>query len=388
MRRNLTPSILSALAGMALLGPPHPTVAAEWTRLNSGTGNPLAAVHFADPEIGFAVGFLTVRRTLDGGASWEPMNIPTSAAFVSVFARSATDVFVGRQGLYHSTDGGRSWREIDGLVGDSVFDIKFTSATTGFLIKSGIVYRTLDGGENWTAVFNSGLFLSSLETPDTQTIYATGGITYDGSTRADFARSFDGGETWEILATPGLGEFLTTAWVGPREGYAFTILQEMLVTVDGGDSWSPANPALGELVLDASFVDPRNGFAVCASGNILDTTDGGATWNATPASRDALAALARPCGETLYAVGNDGVMLKHTAETGIKAPRITAIDYDPATGDATLRVHAAPCRRYRIESSPDLATWSVVTELVPEAIDWQHTFPAAAPARGFYRIAE
>lgn len=380
---RLLPIVLATLVGSVANG-----MTADWTPQRSGTDNVLAAVHFADVDVGYAVGFLTVLRTQDGGATWETMNTPASATFVSVYARSATDVFVGRQGLYHSTDGGRSWQEIGGLIGDTIFDIKFTSATTGFLIKSGIVYRTIDGGESWTAVFNSGLFLSSLETPDAQTIYAAGGITYDGSTRADFARSFDGGDSWEIVPQPGLTEFLTTAWAGPRDGFAFTLDQTLLATADGGDSWTPVNDALDEIVLDADFRNAQTGVAVCASGHILTTTDGGVNWSTTPASRDSLAALARPCGTTYYAVGNGGLILKRMEETEIKSPRITALDYASASGEVTLHVQSVPCRRYRIEASTDLTTWNVLMETRPESAEWQHTFSPTGPLRGFYRIAE
>jgi len=363
--------------------------AAEWVQQNSGTGNLLAAVHFADVQVGYAVGFLTVLKTPDGGTTWESMTCPTNQAFVSVFAKSATDVFVGRNGLYRSTNGGASWREIGGFVQDSsIFDVKFTSDTTGYLVQAGRIYRTLDGGDNWNLVFNSGLFLSAIDTPDARTIYVTGGITYDGMTQAHFARSFDGGTTWETVPQPGLSEVTASAWVGPREGYVFTILSSVFKTTDGGDSWVTINGALGEVVTDASFRDAQNGFAVCYSGNILSTTNGGIAWMVTPASESPLSALARPCGGTCYAVGNSGRIFKRIAKPEAEKLRIIGLNYNAAIGAVTLNVYSTPCKRYRIEVSPNLYTWSPVAETVPETSDWQFDISTGGQPLSFYRVVD
>ena len=360
---------------------------AEWVEQVPGTRNLLAAVHFADVDVGFAVGFLTVLKTVDGGATWESVTTPTSAAFVSVFAQSATDVWVGRQGLYRSTNGGATWREIGGFSsGGSIFDIDFTSDRTGYLVKNGVIYRTSDGGDTWNPVFPSGLFLSDIDIADPQTIYVSGGITYDGNTRADFARSYDGGDTWEIVEQAGLSEIEASAWVGPREGYAFTISGSVHKTTDGGDSWLPVNETLGEIVLDASFSDAQTGFAVCYSGNILTTTDGGVNWVVTRGSPGPLSALARPCGGTCYAVGNDGIILKRIEEE--EELQLTGLGFDGGPGIVTLSVHSSPCRRYRIEVSPDLRTWTPQAETVPATNDWQFDLSSDGKPSSFYRVVD
>ena len=390
---NTTPlhyeSIVGAVAIIAVLANGRLGASAEWVQQNSGTVDLLAGVHFADVQVGYAAGFLTVLKTVDGGATWESVTCPTNHTFVSVFAKNATDVFVGRQGLYRSTNGGASWREIGGIVGaGSIFDIKFASHTTGYLVKWGVIYRTLDGGDNWNPVFSSGLFLADITVADAQTIYVTGGITYDGATRADFARSLDGGQTWETVPQPDLSEIMVSAWVGPREGYAFTISQDVLKTTNGGDSWVLVNGALGEIVLDASFSDAQTGFGVCYSGNILSTTNGGVSWMVTPAGGGPLSALARPCGGTCYAVGNNGRIFKRIVEPEAEAFRITGLNYDAAVEAVTLDIHSSPCKRYRIEVSLDVNTWSPLAESVPETGDWQYVISAVGQPSSFYRVVD
>jgi photosystem II stability/assembly factor-like uncharacterized protein len=356
-------------------------------------GDTLAAVHFVDTEIGYAAGFLAVLKTVNGGVTWQPVTLPANAAFVSVFAKSATEVFVGRQSLFRSVDGGISWREFSDFPGaesGSIFDIKFTSNANGYLVKFGQIFRTQDGGDTWEPVFTvSGLFLSAIEVPDDRTVYAMGGITYDGHTHADFIRSYDGGDTWEVVSQPGLSEIMASAWVGPREGYVFTFSQQVLKTIDGGDSWTPVNEALGEIVMDASFRDAQTGFAVCYSGTILSTTNGGLTWATEHAGRETLSALARPCGGIGYAVGNGGQIFKRVADPGEeKALRIAALNYNSATGEVELSVQSSPCKRYRIEASKDLVIWAPLAEHVPEKMDWQIKLPATGTQPGFFRIAQ
>lgn len=366
---------------------------AEWVPQQSGTQGTLAAVHFVDPDVGYAAGFLTVLKTTDGGITWEPLTPPANVAFVSVFTQSATDVFVGRQELYRSADGGLHWRQVDDFPeapSGSIFDIKFISKTTGFVVKQGKIFRSLDGGENWDPVFQeSSLYLSELDTVGGEVVYATGGITYDGLTRADFVRSYDGGTTWEVVPQPGMSEILAAAWVGPREGYAFTFLEQMLKTSDGGDSWLPVNNALGELVLDTSFRDAQTGFAVCYSGNVLSTTNGGVNWTVERVSPQPLSALARPCGGTCYTVGNGGRIFKRLASPGPEEEiRIAFLHYDAFGGQVELILRSTPCRRYRIEASSDLKAWTTLVEHVPETADWQFKLGTGGALSKFYRVAE
>jgi photosystem II stability/assembly factor-like uncharacterized protein len=378
---------------LLLLAPSHQdSRGAEWERQASGTQGDLAAVHFADVEVGYAAGFLTVVRTLDGGVTWQPLSLPTNAAFLSVFAKSATEVFVGRQSLFHSVNGGASWRRIEfpEAPSGSIFDVKFSSDTTGFLVKLGKVFKTVNRGETWTLAFpGGGLYLSNIEVVGSQTIYSTGGITYDGLTRADFVRSYDGGTTWEVVQPGGLSEIMASAWVGPREGYVFTFSQQVLKTSDGGDSWVPVNDTLGELVLDACFIDAQSGFALCYSGNILSTTNSGVSWDVYRASDEPLNAIARPCGGTCYAVGSGGRIFKRTTGQGrSEEVRIAALDYLTGTGGLVLRLHGSPCKRYRIEVTHDLSWWEPVAECVPEAEDWHVNLEAGLAPIGFFRIVQ
>lgn len=390
-RRLLRPVVSDFLWAPLFLAFAEMGFAQEWVAQDSGTQGALAAVHFADTEVGYAAGFLSVLKTLDGGATWESLVPPANATFVSVFAKSSTEVFVGRQSLYRSRDGGKTWVEISqfpGAPAGSIFDVKFATDSVGYLIKLGKVFRTLDGGTTWGLVLPyEGLYLSKIATPDAQTIYATGGMTYDNVRHADFVRSYDGGDTWQIVSPPEQSEITATTWVGPRAGCVFTFSQQLYWTWDGGDSWTLVNAALGEHVLDASFVDADTGFAVCYSGNILSTIDGGKNWATTRVSASPLSGLARPCGGVCYAVGNTGKIYKRTPEPGTEELKITALDYNAAGGSVTLHVRSNPCRRYRIEVCGDLKTWTNLAERIPNTTAWQLNMSTAGNKTSFYRVA-
>ena len=141
----------------------------SWVVQQSRTTEDLTDVHFIDAKTGFVSGSIgTILKTDNGGVTWRAATSPQNFSFLSVFALDANDVFLARNSLQRTQDGGSTWDEI-GLSGGatSIFDIKFSSPDRGFLVQGGWVHRTTDGGETWSAVYQNpdGLFLSEIDAP-------------------------------------------------------------------------------------------------------------------------------------------------------------------------------------------------------------------------------
>lgn len=157
----------------------------QTTALAASGANALNAIHFADSNVGYAVGASdTVIRTLDGGDNWAAMTatgsgdgLNTVHCFNENRVIVGTDSVVSASPVYMSYDGTTNWTTITEGLGieatDTVEDITFMAHSgiaglddlCGYLIKNtsapvGTVYKSVDGGFSWSAVTtptNSGL---------------------------------------------------------------------------------------------------------------------------------------------------------------------------------------------------------------------------------------
>ena len=254
------------------------------------------AVHFTGARSGYGVGWpgdaRAVLVTRDGGVTWravgelpkglapsgqyDPLAVPRKEVLYLV---TASEPYDQHQNLYSSSDGGRSWREVQ-LPGHGygVSGVSFASAQLGCAAVNrphGLRdYATRDGGKTWRAA------------------------TRQGMPAAVCAAS---------LADPQLGSLaqeLIMRLAPPVRGDKDKLPPAMLTSANGGGdslwlSFFPANsPTLRIYVLGAaargvrvwtwpekapglSGIDPVNAkvaYLWSGDGRLLRTTDGGASW--------------------------------------------------------------------------------------------------------------
>jgi photosystem II stability/assembly factor-like uncharacterized protein len=157
----------------------------------------------------------------------------------------------------------------------------------------GGVFKSTDGGRNWTAA-NSGLTaldvrILAIDPQDTTTLYAG---THNSS--SGVFRSTDGGASWSAVSS-GLPEFpgvlaLAIDPQNPSTLYAGTQFNGVFKSTDWGASWTainfglPTGPYSQPLVgVTALVIDPRNTstvFAWVGGNGVFKSTDGGASWSA------------------------------------------------------------------------------------------------------------
>jgi len=204
-------------------------------------------------------------------------------------------------GLLRTEDGGRSWQEITpDIAGGTVLEATFLDEASGWVVMaSGLegneirVYRSLDGGESWTA---SGLLAArgaiaraSLHFIDRQTGWLV--LKLESGSSFSLGRLYatrDGGRTWEERSAP-LGEppvFVNEArgWMaGGPAGDGF------YRTLDGGLTWEaqelPGLPQEPVFIGQPQFTTPQEGrtpVTLLADPDarllIYATRDGGDTW--------------------------------------------------------------------------------------------------------------
>jgi photosystem II stability/assembly factor-like uncharacterized protein len=302
---------------------------ATWTQITGGGYyDGLDAVRFSAGGVGLAAGpGPAVRRSVDGGATWssfpivDPGNPGGDLRYVGDLAFAGTTAFAaaGQGRVYRSDDGGQNWTTayLEGGTGDFTFAaIDFADSATGVVAgwnrsNQGVMRRTNDGGQTWSPV-------SIPSCPGQRALRfgsPTLGLSAGGST---LLRTTDGGQTWTVVPVGSLNNASEgingITFVSPTVAFVATDLG-LHRSTDGGLSWTRvaggvANPVPLEAV---AFGDASHGVAV--GQRVLYTSDGGATWTVLDRDRGVgtvLHAVAFAASQAVVAVGDGGAILRNT----------------------------------------------------------------------------
>ncbi len=120
-------------------------------------------IQMVTDKIGYAAGtYGGGAKTIDGGRSWTPLDIPWRISFWAIhFYGIDRGVLSGEYEEVETTDGGRTW-ERRSLPWGHTFDYFFTSDSVGYLVGSGL-YQTSDAGATWIQQKVDGQSLSNLK---------------------------------------------------------------------------------------------------------------------------------------------------------------------------------------------------------------------------------
>ena len=213
-----------------------------------------------------------VYRSTDGGATWQPVltkDENTGAVDLAFDPANSQTVFAvlwaarqapwevgsswtisANNGLYKSSDGGTTWRQItaglptaaDGL---GRIGLAFAPSAPQRLYavlgatKSGGVYRSDDGGENWRRVNGDprlwgrdGDFNEVRVDPkNADVVYVANVVTW---------KSTDGGQTFAAFRGAPGGDDYHRLWINPDDPKIILLAgdQGAVITVNGGETWS------------------------------------------------------------------------------------------------------------------------------------------------------
>lgn len=267
-----------------------------------------------------------IYKTTDGGVNWENMGLentehigrividPNNTDRVYV---AATGTLYGKsteRGVYRSVNGGEDWEQVL-FISDStaVIDLVINPANPNIIFAaswerlrypwgriyggptSGI-YRSIDGGDNWTKLENNGLPINDENTgriglyiapSDPNQMYATYTTNPVTNVFSALYKSFNGGETWFEFNTDigfvnsSFGWYFGNVRVAPNNPNEVYVMGVPLVqSLDGGATFDEVTQDM-HVDFHALEMHPSNpNFRVIGNdGGIYVSQNGGNSWN-------------------------------------------------------------------------------------------------------------
>jgi photosystem II stability/assembly factor-like uncharacterized protein len=259
-----------------------------WLVQNTGTTGNFRSICFTDPLNGWAcIDAGKIFHTTDGGSSWE-MNyeIEDCVLLGLVFTDPLHGCAVGgMENSYISVilmtwDGGETWWRKQIPDGGKLSDVCFSDFNHGWTVSiTGMIYRTYNGGVNWSLVLDDGPFIWFEMVSFADQYNGWAGDTHDGKIYI----THDGGSNWTIK-DPNYS-FFDLCYVNSTIGYSCgeRFLNNgpdgfVRKSVNGGNSWF--NTAAFDMNYPSAleFIDTLTGWVVGSSGAIFKTANGGESW--------------------------------------------------------------------------------------------------------------
>lgn len=216
----------------------------HWTAQLSGS-YPLNSVFFIDANNGWSVGdYNTIRRTVNGGQTWESNSCCASRTYRDVFFSNPNKGFaVGGEGvsgyIVKSIDGGKNWSDLFTAPSKPLRAIYLNNENLGWVVgDGGNIYKTVNGGNSWQYV-NSG---TNKDLYDVYFFSETNGLIVGrGGT---ILRTSNGGLSWEIYSANTTDDFIkiysinsSNLWL-LSSNVSNSSKSKIYNTKDGGLNWN------------------------------------------------------------------------------------------------------------------------------------------------------
>jgi len=252
--------------------------------------------------------------TTDGGKTWKAkqFGLEPNLAAGMIFALNADTAWVpmfnngnsgsGKQGIYITSDGGKSWtrQSSASYSSDSSFPnvVYFWNANEGVCMgdpESGYfeIYRTSDGGKNWSRVVSSSNVLNAKTSDEYGTVgyfsVSDDKTFFFNTNKGRVFKTTDKGKTWSVYDTPVSGSN-KIAFSSADYGIMVDVdTEKAYYTDNGGTNWQNLDYT-GEFFVNNFVYVPgsRNMFASTGSDYTADklgltfSRDGGKTWIDVP----------------------------------------------------------------------------------------------------------
>ena len=277
----------------------------SWGLIQTGDASGNVAVDpFRHTTLYQSLNFRQVAKSVNGGLRWtsSTRGLPNAAVTViAVDPALQNRVYVASDGVWHSLDGGFTWRRSRRQLPEGVarhvvaLAVARRPAGTVYAATGAGVFKSVDGGDSWKPA-SRGLPAGPV---GAMAMASSNPLVLWASTNTGVFRSTDGGGSWRPTAgQPEEADNVTalavapgnpsTAWVG-------TFGKGVYRTTDAGAHWTPAGPRattrVGALAATSAtlYVSVAPDFR--DPGGVLASGDRGDTWQPRNAGLFALESL-------------------------------------------------------------------------------------------------
>jgi photosystem II stability/assembly factor-like uncharacterized protein len=172
--------------------------------------------------------------------------------------------------IYKTTNSGVNWFQ-SFRGGIDYYDIKFKDSLTGYCNRYDII-KTTNGGNSWEYNGSIGDFTYSLSNIFNDTMYTCGDS-------GKVFRSINGGVNWTKFYTPANDTLKRIYFLDSKIGYAIGVAGKIVKTTNAGINWTLQISGTTRNLNSIWFINKDTGFVVGDNGVVLKTFSGGVLVN-------------------------------------------------------------------------------------------------------------
>jgi len=312
-------------------GPPPPVCNYQWSSQTSGSTGQFFSVSAVSDMVCWAAGATaTVRKTTNGGSTWENGNSSPGVIagdIYNIYAWSANDAICttspAASNIYKTTNGGATWTLSHTVAGGFINALQMVSATEGYATGDPVggiweFLKTTDGGTTWAQVPTAPAQVGT-EAGWNNSFSIIGTNMWWGTNSTKVYRSTDMGATWSSGVSTGTVNTYALHYNNPTTGIAGGTAT--VVSANGGTSYTAAtSPGTSGNINGFEGVG-TDWWGIRSGATVYRSTNAAATWTdaytqtgAVYQDIDFVIVNGCPVG---WAVGNLGVVSKMSNVTGI-----------------------------------------------------------------------
>ncbi|MBS1724047.1 MAG: hypothetical protein JSS66_13965 [Armatimonadetes bacterium] len=239
---------------------------------------------FLTPTKGFAAGDMKgLFRTDDAGLTWTKIALPgdpSAPVYNVTFINASIGIACGNsaqgsQDIYRTTDGGASWSLVPNFpLGGSWYHQDYVSQSVGFMGSNGALVRTMDSGQSWPlrSAYPTCPVIYGMDFLDANNGFVAG-YQVSSNTGGVF-KTTDGGANWTLVFSGSCNDVVSPA-PGVLVADSGTLIYR---STNGGVDWSLASASVFTGLMDMDVVDSNVLVGVSAGGDIWRSPDRGSTW--------------------------------------------------------------------------------------------------------------